>query len=273
MEVLKLVEPTAREIPVVVEVPHAGVAVPPECLAPLVAPARAIGRDADLYVDELYADAPAAGATLLVAKLSRYVVDLNRGLGDVDPEVVEGTRSAHRYNHGLVWRTTSDGDRALARPLTRQELDHRITRYYRPYHEALEAALERKRAQFGIAILVAAHSMPSVGRTTAGAPGVARADVVPGTRARTSASSRFIDAVEAHANDQRWTVRHDEPYAGGFSTQHYGRPSRDVHAVQIELSRRLYLDEVTLARRADTFSVVRDWCRRLVARLGEVAVG
>jgi N-formylglutamate amidohydrolase len=267
-QAFSLVEPTTDEIPVVVEVPHAGLVVPSGCLAPLVAPARAIGRDADLHVDRLYADAPAVGATLLVGRLSRYVVDLNRGLGDLDPDVVEGARPGPRYNHGLVWRTTSDGDRALARPLTRAELDERLDLYYRPYHAALAAALERKRSRFGIAVLLAAHSMPSVGRSTAGAPGVARADVVPGTRGRTTASPRLIDAVERLARAEGWTVRHDEPYAGGFATQHYGRPAEGTHAVQVELSRRLYLDEATLRPRADSFDAVRGWCRRLVIELG-----
>jgi len=270
MEAFYVREPEARETPVVVEVPHAGLAIPPGCLAPLTAPVRSLGRDADLLVDELYADAPSVGATLIVARVSRYVVDLNRGASDVDPEVVEGTTTSQRFNHGLIWRLTSDGDRVLARALTRTELDERLERYYRPYHDAVAAALERKRARFGFAVLLAAHSMPSVGRTTAGSPGVARADVIPGTRGRTTAAARFIDAVDAHAKAGGFTVRHDDPYAGGFSTQHYGRPRDGLHAVQVELSRRLYLDESTLRPRADTFDAVRGWCKKLVETMGAV---
>ena len=97
-----------------------------------------------------------------------------------------------------------------------------------------------------------------------------RADVVPGTRGRKSASPRFIDAVDRHARARGWSVRHDEPYAGGFTTQHYGRPGDRVHAVQLELSRYLYLDEETL-RPLATFSNVRAWCRDLVASLGSLA--
>ena len=81
---------------------------------------------------------------------------------------------------------------------------------------------------------------------------------------------RFIDAVEAHAVERGWTVRHDDPYAGGFTTQHYGRPSERVHAVQVELARRLYLDETTL-RPAAGFDSARLWCRDLVAKLGRVS--
>jgi N-formylglutamate amidohydrolase len=144
-------------------------------------------------------------------------------------------------------------------------------------------------------VLLAAHSMPSVERTgvregppsgprsrnghsLAGGDGARRAeeprpraDVVPGTRGRKSADARFIDAVEQHAAARGWTVRHDDPYAGGFTTQHYGRPAAGIHAVQVELARRLYLDESSL-RPNDNFARARAWCRELVARLGKVAL-
>ena len=268
----QLVSPSGEESPVVVEIPHAGTDVPSRFLATLVAPARSLGRDADLYVDSLYADAPDVGASLLIARVSRYVIDLNRGEADVDADVVENGPQAPRYNHGLVWRTTSDGDRALSRPLTRLELEDRLDAVYRPYHRALATELERKRQKFGVAVLLAAHSMPSVGRSTGGAPGVVRADVVPGTRGRTTAAVALIDAVDALARTRKWSVRHDDPYAGGFATQHYGRPENGVHAVHVELSRRLYLDESTLAPRASEFDGVRAWCKDLVASLGRAAM-
>lgn len=268
-----LVEPTGPETPVIVEIPHAGLDVPAPFLAQLVAPARALGRDADLYVDRLYEDAPAQGATLLVARTSRYAVDLNRAETDADGEVVEGGRSDVALQHGLVWRTTSDGDAALAGRLTRKQLEERLDLVWRPYHRALAAAVARKRARFGAAVVLAAHSMPSVERGAhGGADGRTarqRADVVPGTRGRRSAAGPYIDAVERHALARGWTVRHDEPYAGGFTTQHYGRPADGVHVVQVELSRRLYLDEATL-RMTDGFDAVRAWCRELVANLGAV---
>jgi N-formylglutamate amidohydrolase len=267
-------DPIGQETPVVVEVPHAGLGVPAPFLAPLAAPARALGRDADLYVDELYADAPLEGATLLVARTSRYVIDLNRAETDIDSGVVEGGPSGARLAHGLVWRTTGDGDPALGRPLTRAELEERLSLVYWPYHRALRAELERKRNKFGLAVLLAAHSMPSTARGAAAshAAPIYRADVVPGSRGHTSAHARFIDAVEVHARARGWTVRHDEPYAGGFSTQFYGRPVDAIHAVQVEISRRLYLDEGTLRPRPE-LGEVRAWCRELVARLARLASG
>jgi N-formylglutamate amidohydrolase len=275
------IDPTAPETPVVVEVPHAGLDMAPQFLEPLAAPARALARDADLYVDRLYAEAPAEGATLLVARASRYAIDVNRGETDVDAEVVEGGRTELRLHHGLVWRTTSDGEAALSRRLTRDELEERLNLVWRPYHRELTSIVAQKVAKFGIAVVIAAHSMPSVERSAALASsrearddaGAARrrADVVPGTRGRRSAAARFIDAMEAHAVAQGWSVRHDDPYAGGFTTQHYGRPEDRVHVVQIELARRLYLDEATL-RPTPGFDSVRGWCRGLVARLARLSL-
>lgn len=260
-------EPCAAETPVVVEVPHAGLQVDALTLANLAAPARAIGRDADLYVDELYAEVPRAGATLLVAHHSRYVVDLNRSEADVDPEAVEGAPRTSRATRGIVWRLTSDGHPALTRAVSQAELERRLEGTYRPYHRALAALLEQKRARFGFAVLLAAHSMPSVGRAEHPDAQTPRADVVPGTRGRTSAARPFIDAVDAHARAAKLSVAHDDPYRGGFTTAHYGRPEHDVHVVQVELARRLYMDEVSLVR-GPGFGAIRRWCTELASLLG-----
>jgi N-formylglutamate deformylase len=264
-----VIEPAVEETPLIVEIPHAGLLVDGPTLARLVAPARAIGRDADLYVDDLYAEAPAHGATLLCANVSRYVCDLNRSELDVDAESVEGAPSHARATRGIVWRLTSEGARVLEAPLPRTELDRRLDTYYRPYHRVLSAIVERKRARFGFAILLAAHSMPSVGRTGHGDPQAVRADVVPGTRGRTSAAGVFIDAVDKHARAAGLSVAHDDPYQGGYTTQHYGRPDHHVHVVQVELARRLYMDEPTLTKSA-RFAEMQAWCSSLAAALGAI---
>lgn len=267
MRPFSVIEPTTEETPLVVEVPHAGLHVDGPTLALLAAPARAIGRDADLYVDELYADVAAHGATAIVAHVSRYVCDLNRAETDVDAESVEGAPANSRATRGIVWRLTSDGQRVLDGPLSRAELERRLDAYYRPYHRAIATVLERKREKFGYAILLAAHSMPSVGRAGHGDPNAMRADVVPGTRGRTSASRNVIDVVDAHARSAQMTVAHDDPYQGGYTTQHYGRPDLKVHVVQVELARRLYMDEATLAKNAG-FEKLKAWCGALAGVLG-----
>lgn len=265
-----VIEPSVEETPVLVEIPHAGLGVDGPALATLAAPARSLGRDADLYVDELYGDAPLGGATTIVSHVSRYVVDLNRSEKDVDAECIEGAPKSARATRGIVWRLTSEGARVLETPISRTELERRLDLVYRPYHEAIATVVERKRARFGYAVVLAAHSMPSVGRTGHGDPTAHRADVVPGTRGRTSASHRFIDVVDTFARASGFSVAHDDPYQGGFTTTHYGRPSARVHVVQVELARRLYMDEMTLRKHAG-FSRVRTFCAELVARIGAAA--
>ncbi len=256
--------------PVVVEVPHAGLRVDAGALSTLVAPATALGRDADLFVDELFDDAADAGAALLVSHVSRYVVDLNRAESDFDGLAVEGG-STRMSPHGLIWRSTTDGRSALSGPLPRAELERRLERFYRPYHAALRALLDERLATFGYAVLLCAHSMPSRGRDGHQDPGRERADVVPGSRGRSSAAGEVIDALDTTARAAGFSVAHDLPYRGGFSTGHYGRPEANVHAVQVELNRRLYMNEWTLERRPGEFGRVRSFCRELVTRLVTLA--
>ncbi|HEY1957409.1 MAG TPA: N-formylglutamate amidohydrolase [Polyangiaceae bacterium] len=260
-------EPRASETPVVVEVPHAGTRVPPEFANELLAPARAIARDADLFVDELYAAACDEGATLIVSRVSRYVVDLNRAETDVDAETVVGAPAAPRAPRGVVWRLTTDNERSLAAPLTRAQLEARLDGIWRPYHAALAAAIHAKMNRFGVCVLLAAHSMPSIGRTGHGDTNVQRADVVPGTQGRTTAHAALIDTVERHAETAGLSVRHDEPYRGGFTTRHWGRPSQGIHAVQVEIARRLYMDEAALVR-GQAFGAVQKFALELVRKLG-----
>jgi len=261
----------AGETPLIVEIPHAGVFVPPQFMPELIASARAVGRDADLYVDDLYEEASLDGASMIVSRTSRYVVDLNRAEGDFDAQsAVSGQIPSSP--RGVVWRLTTEGDRALAAPLRKEVLEARLSEIYRPYHRALEALIQRKRATFGQAVILAAHSMPSVARVMHGDAGQVRADVVPGTLGRTSAAGKYIDAVEAHARKRGFTVAHDEPYKGGFTTKNYGRPKDHVHVVQVELARRLYMNEGTYRRTAGDFEAVRSWCRELVRFLGLLAL-
>jgi N-formylglutamate amidohydrolase len=258
--------PRSQPTPLVVEVPHAGIEVDALSLSTLVAPARSIGADADLYVDELYADAPDVGAALLVAKTSRYVCDLNRAENDVDALAVDGGK-ARSSPHGLVWRTTTEGRPAIVSAISQREYERRLESYHRPYHRALAELVEERRKQHGFAIVLCAHSMPSRGRDGHEDAGVERADIVPGTRGRTTAALALIDRVDRLADDFGFRVRHDEPYRGGFTTGHYGRPQDGIHAVQIELARRLYMDERTLAQRPAEFARLREFCRKLVASL------
>ncbi|MBN2197122.1 MAG: N-formylglutamate amidohydrolase [Polyangiaceae bacterium] len=269
-----LLAPVGEETPLLVEIPHAGLQLDAPSLARLTAPAQAIARDADLYVDELYADAPIEGATVLVAHISRYVCDLNRAESDVDLRAVAGARG-RTSPHGLVWWSTTDGGPALERPLDPSELERRLDLYYRPYHRILTEVLEQKRRKFGHVMLLCAHSMPSVPRgvgaeNPAGSgvsPNARRADIVPGSQGGTTASRAVVACPEILARERGWSVAHDLPYRGGFSTVRHGHPETGSHALQVEISRNLYMDEASLEKKAIGFEQVRAFCRSLVARL------
>jgi N-formylglutamate amidohydrolase len=261
-----------QDSPLLVEIPHAGLGLDAPTLAWLVAPACAIARDADLYVDELFADSPALGATLLCARVSRYSVDLNRSIDDYDGQTVVGGPTCDRPR-GVVWRLTSEGLPVLRERITPEELERRLDRYWRPYHDALERIIARKRARFGFALVLCAHSMPTPrarGLWALLPPRVA--DVVPGSQGRTTAAGAWIDRIDAVARNHGFEVAHDVPYRGGYSTSHYGKPERDVHAVQLELARRLYMDEEHLTRDPDGFSKVKKFSSDLVEQLVDAAL-
>lgn len=262
----RVVKPRGRECAVVVEAPHAGLRLDAETLSTIVAPARSIAKDADLFVDELVDEVTLEGATLLAAQTSRYLVDLNRSADDHDSAAVDGS-PGRDAPHGVVWHRTTDGDRALRYPLQRAELERRLDLVYRPYHATLRALLDEKKERFGHVVLLCAHSMPSYGVGLGGRE-VARADIVPGTRGRTTAAEGLIELVDKHTRASGLSLRHDDPYRGGFSTAHYGVPSRGVHAIQIEVARRLYMNETTLVRTTLGVKRMQRYFRDLVALLG-----
>jgi len=259
---------------VLVEVPHAGLQIPEEVEPELDASPLAVLRDSDIYVDQLYQHAPRHGATLLVSRVSRYVVDLNRGPEDVDSAAVpRHPKARHVPSRGVIWRASTDGTPLLRAPLTVEQFSRRIERYYEPYHRTLRDTAAKMQEQHGHVVVVAAHSMPSRGRRMLGGKPVPRPDVVPGTRGRSTADGRIIDLIDAHFRDAGLSVKHDVPYRGGWTTGHYGAPKRGRHVVQIELNRALYVDESTSEIKKKEFAKLRALLDALVAKLGRISLG
>jgi N-formylglutamate amidohydrolase len=257
----------------VVEIPHAGTSIPGELADSLDVSEQDVARDADLYVDELFSGAPARGAVLLAATVSRYVVDLNRFEHDVDAETVSGLPSGQtRLSRGLIWRESTEGRPVLRHRLTPADLEARLARFYRPYHNALAEQLQALHERFGYVVLLSGHSMPSAGRSTNGGSTQRRADVVPGTRGRTTAHGAIIDVVDAHFRAAGLSVRHDDPYRGGATTKRWGRPGEGLHAVQIELNRGLYMDEASRRKKPEAFRWLASLCETLVERLADLPI-
>jgi N-formylglutamate deformylase len=267
MPFFSLRTPERAETPVLVEVPHAGLAIPEDVPGAIVVPRDAVLRDSDLYVDRIWDHAPDHGASLIVSDVSRYVVDLNRAPDDVDRDTVSDHPAPRPTQaRGVVWRVTTDGRSALRAPLRYEDLRARLAAYHEPYHRAVRETLDAKKARFGFAILLAAHSMPSLSRDGT----IRRADVVPGTRGRTSCDPRLTDVVERHFRAAGLSVRHDDPYRGGWTTGHYGRPDAGVHAIQIELNRALYVDEPTCRPKDAELAWMRTLGASLLDRLAKL---
>lgn len=271
MSFVELTAPKTTATPVLVEVPHSGLQVPPDVEPEIEATPLAVLRDSDIYVDQLYERAPDQGATLLVSRVSRYVVDLNRGPDEVDSAAVPRHPNArHIPARGVVWRARTDGTPLLRAPLTIDQFAKRIELYYKPYHQKLREVAARMREEHGHVVILAAHSMPSAGRRVFGGREVRRADIVPGTRGRSTADGRIIDLVDAHFRGAGLSVKHDDPYRGGWTTSSYGAPKRGQHAIQIELNRALYVNEQTSEIKKRDFAQLQEVLDQLVSKLGEL---
>jgi len=271
---VQLTHPQITPSPVLVEVPHSGLHVPPEVEPEIDATPSAVLRDSDIYVDQLYQRAPENGATLLVSRVSRYVVDLNRGPEEVDSAAVpRHPRARHIPARGVVWRARTDGTPLLRAPLTIEQFTQRLSLFYEPYHQTLREVAAQIRKEHGQVMILAAHSMPSAGRRVLGGGAVRRADVVPGTRGRSTADGRIIDLIDSHFREAGLSVKHDDPYRGGWTTSSYGAPKRKQHAVQIELNRALYVDEQTSEVKKNDFVQLQRVLDELVGKLGKLLKG
>lgn len=256
-----VVEPDELSCPLVFSSPHSGRVYPARFLAAARLDAATLRRSEDAYVDELFASARAVGAPLLCARFPRAYLDLNREPYELDPKLFEGalpqfanTRSLRvAAGLGTIPRVVADAREIYAGRLSVDEALRRIEGLYKPYHTALRALMERAARRFGAAVLVDCHSMPSTSARDL-APAARgdrrRPDFVIGDRYGASAASFVVDGVERRLQQLGYTVLRNRPYAGGFITEHFGRPAAGRHALQIEIARGLYMNEATLEKNA-----------------------
>lgn len=244
-------EPILQVIPAIVGVPHAGRQYPRRFVEQARLPAQALRRSEDAFVDMLSDAAPSLGVPLLVAHFPRAYLDVNREPYELDPRMFDGrlppfvnTRSMRVAGGlGTIPRVVGDGQDIYARRLPASEATQRIERFYKPYHGALRGLVARTRTRFGLCVLVDMHSMPSLGLERDAA---LRPDIILGDRFGTSASLGVVDAAEAALRGAGFTVGRNRPYAGGYITEHYGQPRSQIHALQIEINRGLYMNEASL---------------------------
>jgi N-formylglutamate amidohydrolase len=249
-------EPATQTVPFVFNSPHSGSFYPPEFLAESGLDSLAIRRSADHYVDELFADAPELGAPLLLAHFPRAYLDVNREPYELDPRMFDGPLppfvniGSMRVAGGLgtIPRIVAENMEIYRRRLPVDEAMSRIETIYKPYHACLRKLIARTHARFGLAILIDCHSMPGNIRLSGSD---VRPDFIIGDRYGTSASAELSRAAMQFLEGMGFSAVRNKPYAGGFITEHYGRPVRGLHALQIEINRALYVDEMTLAKRPE----------------------
>lgn len=243
-----LLKPAESVSCVVFASPHSGSDYPASFVRRSQLDARVIRSSEDAFVDQLFDSAPEFGASLLSASAPRAYVDLNRSVEELDPALIEGVRR-QGYNPrvasglGVIPRVVANGRAIYSGRLSMIEARRRIDSYWRPYHEVLQSLLDEARGQFGRAILVDCHSMPHEAMDGTAHRDGKRPEIVLGDRFGAAASGDIVDRVEAAFAGAGLTVTRNAPFAGAYVAQAYGRPSRQQHAVQVEIDRALYMDE------------------------------
>jgi N-formylglutamate amidohydrolase len=247
------------QAPLVFASPHSGRLYPSDMRASPALGETAIRGSEDAFVDELLAAAPAEGATVLLARYARAYVDLNREAFELDqtmfvdrlPSYARARTARVAAGLGSIARVVADGQEIYDRKLTFAEAARRISLVHRPYHDALKSLLDAAKARHGFAVLIDWHSMPAAAVQMAD-PGVSVSpDMVLGDRYGAACAPGLTTAVEAHLGQLGFRTARNAPYAGGFTTEGYGRPRDGIHALQIEINRGLYLDEKTCTKAPD----------------------
>jgi N-formylglutamate deformylase len=262
--------------PLVLDSPHSGVAYPAD-----------FGHDCDLaalrqaedtHVEKLYDFAPALGVAWIEALFPRSYIDVNRNTTEVDVTLIEDPWSDPvetspaalnkvRLGKGLIWRMTDDGRPIYSRKLSAAEVRNRIDRCWRPYHQAVADAIERAHARHGYSIHLNCHSMPAVASTYAtDFPGLVHADFVIGDRDGTTASPELSRLVCDVLRGFGYDVAYNHPYKGVELVRRYGDPASQRHGIQVEINRKLYMDEATLELHSGS-ATLQGHLKQLVERL------
>ena len=251
---LEVLSPEQQTAPVIFASPHSGTNYPADFVnnSPLDLPS--LRKSEDSFVDELFAAAPDHGMPLLRALFPRSYIDPNREPFELDPGMFEddlpdyANTQSSRVHAGLgtIARLVSSGQEIYSKKLRFAEAADRINANYRPYHRELRDLLDQTRDEFGCYLLIDCHSMPSVGGPHDPDAGRRRADIVLGDCFASACNEAVISTVESVFTARGYQVSRNKPFAGGFTTRHYGHPQQGRHALQIEINRALYMDEAAI---------------------------
>jgi N-formylglutamate amidohydrolase len=256
-QVFEILEPPVQTLPLVLASPHSGTEYPPDFLAASRLDAFSLRKSEDSFVDEIFMAAPRLGAPLIRALFPRAFLDANREAFELDPEMFADMLPAYvnirspRVAAGLgtIAKVVANGEEIYRGKLRFGDALARVNRFYHPYHAALKRMIDQTRQRFGYCVLLDCHSMPSSGNLAEAVAGRSKVDFVLGDCYGSSCSPVLIETAERAIRSQGYVVNRNTPYAGGFTTRHYGQPRMGVQALQIEINRALYMDERSISRK------------------------
>jgi N-formylglutamate amidohydrolase len=245
--------PGELKVPLVFNSPHSGRIYPSTFLAASRLDAHTLRRSEDAFVEELFGFVTDLGAPLLQAHFPRAYLDVNREPYELDPVLFRdglphyaNTQSVRVVGGlGTIARIVSESDEIYREPLSVEAALERINRLYTPYHETLASLLLEAKREFGLAVLIDCHSMPS---NPIADKGTGRPDFVLGDRFGTSCSGELTRLAASSLEALGYAVALNKPYAGGYITEHYGRPHKAQHVLQIEINRALYMNETSFEK-------------------------
>jgi N-formylglutamate amidohydrolase len=274
---VEVVGTSRQTLPLVLASPHSGTSYPPDFIAASRLDPISLRRSEDAYVDQLFGAAPMLGAPMVKANFARAYLDPNREPYELDPAMFEdllpdfvNCQSPRvRVGLGTIARVVASGEEIYARKLRFDEVQQRIERLYRPYHRLLGQVLEATRNRFGFFLLLDCHSMPSTTLPASRGAPRGRVDIVLGDCHGTSCDPVVAETAHSILNDKGYSVVRNAPYAGGFTTTHYGRPEEGGHCLQIEIGRGLYMDERSYERKPYFARLAADM-RDLAAALSRI---
>ena len=237
MDCFKIINPTTESVPIVISVPHCGTAFPPELIHQYNPTLSTAPDDTDWFVDMLYDFAPALGITMITAHYSRWVIDLNR-----DPE------SKPLYSDGRIITALCPVTNFLGESIyvnNREDIEsnevrRRVEQYYLPYHQKLQELLQSTKEKFGKVLLWDCHSIRQY------VPTIRKEkfpDLILGDADETSCELKLIESTINILSSSGYTFQHNDPFKGGYITRQYGKPKRNEHALQLEMSKVNYMND------------------------------
>ena len=243
-----ILAPRVQSAPFVLCSPHSGRVYPRQFVAQSRLDPQTLRKSEDCLVDDLFDGAAALGVPMIAARFPRAFVDVNREPYELDPELFADPLPDYANSQsvrvigglGTIARIVADGEEIYRTRLSVEEGLARIEQLYFPFHVALQSLIAETKARFGYAILIDCHSMPSAQTAQSSGP---RPDFVLGDRFGTACDPKLTRFLRDTLSTEGYDVQLNKPYAGGYITEHYGRPYRGVQALQMEINRALYLDE------------------------------